>query len=243
MRRSHWPNNTPACRSRISRPWRAEHLEPAGTGCILRAVVACRRSCRRPHPICPCLASAGCAARHDRVSAVTRSRPRRSAPGPGQDVAGRIHVPIVRVSTRSAHPQPYNELPYSLGAGEGPAVSAHSRRVPFADDLDASAGLLALVLQLHLEHSPARIEHGLCHPCPGELEAAHVADDDRLITLNNRPRELVQGIGATAGRLAMNPLRLPLVPPTLRPGKLLRVPLRPSTRLEPLPVACGGDAL
>jgi hypothetical protein len=47
--------------------------------------------------------------------------------------------------------------------------------------LNASAGLLALVLQLRFEPSPARIEHGLGHPRLPQPEAAHVADDDVLI--------------------------------------------------------------
>jgi hypothetical protein len=109
--------------------------------------------------------------------------------------------------------------------------------------LNASAGLLALVLQLRFEHSPAGIEHGLGHPRLDEPEAAHVAYDDRLITVNEGPRKLMKRIGPTACRLAMNSLGLLLVPVALRPGQLIRVQARPSTRFERVPIAGRGDCL
>jgi len=65
------------------------------------------------------------------------------------------------VSPHAAHiPCLTTSCPTSLGPVKAPAVSAHSRRVPFADDWCASAGLRAFVLQLRFEHSPPRIEHG-----------------------------------------------------------------------------------
>jgi len=64
--------------------------------------------------------------------------------------------------------------------------------------LNASAGLLALVLQLRFEHPPASIEHGLGHPRLNELEAAHVAYDDVLILVDHLPRKLMQRVDPTA---------------------------------------------
>jgi hypothetical protein len=36
--------------------------------------------------------------------------------------------------------------------------------------------LLALVLQLRLEHAPTGIQHGFGHPSPCQFQAAHIAD-------------------------------------------------------------------
>jgi hypothetical protein len=89
--------------------------------------------------------------------------------------------------------------------------------------LNASAGLLALVLQLRFEHPPARIEYGLGHPRLGELEAAHVADNDVLILIDHPPRKFMKRIGPTACGLTVDALRLLLVPVTLRQSQLIRV--------------------
>ena len=43
--------------------------------------------------------------------------------------------------------------------------------------------LLALVLQLRLEHAPAGIQYGFGHPGLCQLQAAHIADFDDLIVV------------------------------------------------------------
>jgi len=78
--------------------------------------------------------------------------------------------------------------------------------------------MLALVLQLRFEHAPTGIQHGLCHPCLHQLQAAHVANDDILILINNLPRKLVQSIGTAARRFTMNPFRVLFVTSALRVG-------------------------
>jgi hypothetical protein len=55
----------------------------------------------------------------------------------------------------------------------------------------ASAGLLALVLQLPFEYAPAGIQDGLRHPGLCQFGAAHIADDDDLVLIDDSPRELV----------------------------------------------------
>jgi hypothetical protein len=105
----------------------------------------------------------------------------------------------------------YNEHVQTCRAGKGPAPAAGSRAVSLIDDSYASAGLLAFVLQLRLEHAPARIEHGFGHPGFDEFQAAHIADEDVLILIDNLSRKLVQGIFAAPGGLPMQPFRLALV--------------------------------
>src|ERR1700685_3159276 len=96
------------------------------------------------------------------------------------------------VTTPAAHPNPYIEHVQACGSREGSAAAARSSCVSFADDENASAALLALILQLRFEHAPAGIQHGLGHPCLDELGTAHIADEDPPILINNFPRKLVQ---------------------------------------------------
>src|ERR1700675_1625811 len=96
------------------------------------------------------------------------------------------------VTTLAAHPPPYSTHVQSRGARAGPAAAACLRCVPLADDANASAGVLAFVLQLRFEHTPAGVEHGFRHPRLRQLRTAHVAHDDNLILIDNRSRILVQ---------------------------------------------------
>jgi hypothetical protein len=75
-------------------------------------------------------------------------------------------------------PLPYKELVQTCGPRKGPTVAASSRGVSLIDDSDAPAGVLALVVQLRFEHSPAGIQHGLGHPCLKQPSAAHIANED-----------------------------------------------------------------
>jgi hypothetical protein len=109
--------------------------------------------------------------------------------------------------------------------------------------LNRSAGVLAFVLQHLLEHSPTGIEHGLCHPCLNQREAAHVSNDDGLIRINNLSGTLMQRILTAARRFPVDALGLPLVSSPLRLSELICEALRPPPRLEPLPVARDGDVL
>jgi hypothetical protein len=107
------------------------------------------------------------------------------------------------LTTPAAHPTPYNEHVQTCRAGKGPAVAAGSRRVSFIDDSYASAGLLALVLQLRLEDAPARIEHGFGHSGFGKFQAAHIADEDVLILIDYSSGKFVQGVFAPSCGLAV----------------------------------------
>jgi hypothetical protein len=87
-------------------------------------------------------------------------------------------------TTRRATPSPYNETVQTCRAGQGPAAAAGSRCVCLTDDLDASAGVLALIPQLRFEHPPAGIQHrlrlALKAPCLERYppaEAAWIAAD------------------------------------------------------------------
>jgi hypothetical protein len=62
---------------------------------------------------------------------------------------------------------------------------------------------------LRLEHTPTGIQYGFRHPGLRQLQAAHIADDDCLILINNPSRELVQGVFAAPCGLTVQPLRLP----------------------------------
>jgi hypothetical protein len=83
--------------------------------------------------------------------------------------------------TALTRPLPYKELVQSCSSGEGSAVAASSRSVTFIDDLNAPTGVLALVVQLRLEHPAAAIQHGLGHPRLDQPSAAHIANEDYRI--------------------------------------------------------------
>src|SRR5271167_4460455 len=141
------------------------------------------------------------------------------------------------VITPAAHPNPHIEPVQACRPREGSAAAARSRCVSLIDDEHASAGLLALVLQLRFEHAPAGIQHGLGHPCLDELGAAHIADEDPLIPIDYLAREFMQGILAPARSAAVQALGLTLVAAALCPGDLLLDVSIEMTRLELLPVA------
>jgi hypothetical protein len=109
---------------------------------------------------------------------------------------------VMRGTTLAADPTFYTQPIYPLRTAERSAGRTGTAGVSLADNLNASTGMLALVLQLRFEPAPAGIQHGLCHPRLHELQTAHVAYDDVLILINNHSRELMQGIGFAARRLA-----------------------------------------
>src|SRR3569833_528809 len=108
--------------------------------------------------------------------------------------------------------------------------------VSFADDFHASAALLALVQQLRPGAAPTGVQHGLCHACACQLQAAHIAYDYPLVTLHHGGRIFVQGIRPTAGYLAMDPPCVLPVRPTLGPRTTLCVVLGSATGFKALPV-------
>jgi len=118
-----------------------------------------------------------------------------------------------------------------------PALRTRSRRESLADDFHASAGLLAFVQQLRPELPPARIQHSFRHARPGQLRAAHIADDYSLVTLHHGARKLVQGVRPTAGGLAMDPSRGLPVRSTLRLRQSIRVALSPASRFQAFSIA------
>jgi hypothetical protein len=72
-----------------------------------------------------------------------------------------------------------------------------------------------------VEHAPTGIQHGLGHPGFRQFQAAHIADDDGLILVDNFPGEPVQGVLPPPRRRAMEALGLTLMTPALRGGDLL----------------------
>src|SRR5271165_4260213 len=112
----------------------------------------------------------------------------------------------MNVTTLAAHPYPYSEHVHTRWPGMGFARVAYSRCVAVVDDANASAGLLALVLQLRFEHAPARIQRKFFLARSGGLKPSHIADEDRLIAINNFPGILMQGILSAAHRCALQAL-------------------------------------
>ncbi len=155
----------------------------------------------------------------------------------------RVNVSIVELTTVHANPSPYSQPVYSARAAERSARRTGDAGVSLIDDLNASAGVLAFVLQLRFEHSPAGIEHGLCHPCLNQFGAAHIANNYLLILINNLSGKLMQGIGSTSSSLAVNALCLLAVPVALRVGQTLRVSVGPSPCRQRVTIACRGDGL
>ncbi|HEY2685365.1 MAG TPA: hypothetical protein VGI93_17755, partial [Steroidobacteraceae bacterium] len=117
----------------------------------------------------------------------------------------------MQVTTGMAYPTSYNEHVQTCRTRKGPTAAACSCCVFFVDDEEASAGLLALVLQLPLEHAPTGIQHGFGHPGLGELETADITDDDRLIGFYDLARKLVQRVLSAPGGPAMQPFGLTFV--------------------------------
>src|SRR5258708_20987520 len=131
-----------------------------------------------------------------------------------------MNVHIMILPPFAAHQRPYSTHVQTRGSREGPAAAARARRVSLADDSNASAGLLALVLQLRLEHPPAGIEHGFRHPRLDQFGATHVSNNDGLIPIDNFSGKLMHGILAAARCRAAQPLRLAFVTAPLCLGEL-----------------------
>jgi hypothetical protein len=149
----------------------------------------------------------------------------------------------VQLTTVATYPEPYSQPVDPSRTRQGPARKTGDSGVSLAGDFERSARLLALVLQKAPERPPAGIQHGFGHPCPDELQATHVTDDDFLKLTYDFPRELVQGIGPAAGDLAMNALGLALVASALRGGELSSVVSGPSPGRQAIPVARDRDIL
>jgi hypothetical protein len=111
------------------------------------------------------------------------------------------------------------------------------RSVSFVDDQNASAGLLALIVQLRLEHTPSRIEHGFGHPSLHEFQATHVANIYGLISVYDRSREFVQSVLPSPCRGTVQTLSLPLMAAALGIGDLLLDVSVEMTRFELLSIA------
>jgi hypothetical protein len=96
---------------------------------------------------------------------------------------------------------------------------------------------------LRFEHAPSRIENGFCHPCLGESQTAHIADDDHLILINNPSRELMQGVLAAPCSLTVEALSLPpMTAPLGHRDLLLDAAVELSSR-KLVPVTGGGRRL
>jgi len=104
----------------------------------------------------------------------------------------------VTVTTSTTLPGPHIEHVQTYGSREGSAAAARSRGVSFADDSNAPAGLLALILQLRFEHAPAGVEHGFRDPCLDQLGAIYIAYEDPLILVDYLGRKFMQRILAAA---------------------------------------------
>jgi hypothetical protein len=103
--------------------------------------------------------------------------------------------------------------------------------------MNASAGLLALVLQLRFEHSPTGIEHRFGHSRLCQLSAAHVANDDPLVLVDDFSGKLVQGIFAPPRGRAVQTLGLTRVSAALRLGDSLLDVTVEMPRRKLIPVA------
>ncbi|HEX9474044.1 MAG TPA: hypothetical protein VF931_07630 [Steroidobacteraceae bacterium] len=103
--------------------------------------------------------------------------------------------------------------------------------------------MLAFVVQHLLEPAPTGIEHGFGHPCLDKFGAAHIAYEDRLVTIDHPSTELVERIAAQVRDSAMQALGLTAVAAALSLSDLaLEVLIEPPT-FQPFPLAGGGDTL
>src|SRR5471030_1983943 len=143
----------------------------------------------------------------------------------------------------AASPAPYNKIVQSCRARPGLAAAAFLRSVSFIDDPYASAGVLALILQLRLEHAPARIEHGFGHPRLCKFQAAHIAYKYKFIFFDYFSGKFMQRIFAAPGGLSMQAFGLAFMTPALGLGDLLLDTPIEMPGKEFLPITRGGRIL
>jgi len=143
----------------------------------------------------------------------------------------------MRYTTSHADPRPYSKVSETLGSRQGAAIRTPSRGVSLVDDLDRPAGVLTLVQQHLSEHSPAAIEHGGCHPCLGELQGAHVADDDTLIRIDDSTTELMAQILPLTTDAPMQAFGLPEVAASLQQAQFTSGIAIAADRRQALPIA------
>jgi hypothetical protein len=168
-----------------------------------------RWSCRRPQSIWSCLAQMGYLARRTLRKRRLIPADGGSAPEPGREnIPGCIHVQIVQLTTVSTRPRPHSKVSQTPGSREGATVRTRSRGVSLVNDDDRSAGVLALIQQHLLEHAPTGIQHGGGQPCLRQFQAAHIAYDDSLISVDHPSTELVAGIQPPTANPPMQPLGL-----------------------------------
>ena len=123
--------------------------------------------------------------------------------GAAEDVPGGVGVPIVPRTTADTHPLPHNQPADSAWTAQASTRRTGDAGIRFGDDRKRPGSLLALVFQEVFEHPQATVEQGLGHPCLSKLGDAQIAHNDLLISIDDFPTELVQGIATAAGCAAM----------------------------------------
>ena len=84
--------------------------------------------------------------------------------GATQDVFSRVHIAVVPHTTCGTPPTSYTQSVDSTRTTEASTGRTAAAAVGLADDLNASARLLAFIVQLCFEHRPTRIQDGRGHP-------------------------------------------------------------------------------
>jgi len=123
--------------------------------------------------------------------------------GAAEDVPGGVGVPIVPRTTADTHPLPHNQPVDPAWTAQASAQRTGDAGIAFGDNRKRPGSLLALVFQEVFEHPQATVEQGLGHPCLSKLGDAQIAHNDLLISIDDFPTELVQGIATAAGCAAM----------------------------------------
>ena len=117
---------------------------PATNDCSRPNTFRC--SCRRRQCADPFLAQARCLARRRIGRQELIPAHGWGTPPHEQDISRSIHIPVVSTTALAAYPRSYNEHVQTRRTRQGPAAAACSRCVSLIDNVDASTGLLALIL-------------------------------------------------------------------------------------------------
>lgn len=148
---------------------------------------------------------------------------RRSMSRAGQDVASRVHVPIVGRPAVIARPSPYSKLcdTFRPRRRQGAARRTDLGCKSFVNFLERSAERNRFIAEHVTEGRPTRIKNGLRHVGLGESGRVHVSHGDVIKLPNDAGREFVQMVTASVGDASVTLCRLPSLSSTLSIGELL----------------------
>lgn len=139
-----------------------------------------------------------------------------------ENIAGGVHIAIVRRSAVRAFPSSYSKRAHTFrtAGGNGPAARARLGTVSLVSFDIHRLPSGSFVTQHLSECRPARVEHGFSHPRLGEAGSIHIANDDQTVLSSDPGGLLVEVVTARVRDLRMDRTDAPLVASPLRNREL-----------------------